>query len=102
MNIAEFMRLFLINGEIPPTPKDESEKEFLANRGIVYLDDEFERAVFAIFLKSIETDANGLLKLNFELVKEYAKLYEFEFIELCDILSVILQKANNTMADLKK
>ncbi|MDA3046711.1 hypothetical protein OFO10_06020 [Campylobacter sp. VBCF_06 NA8] len=81
------------NGEVPPQPQNTAEREFYENRGLVFLDDDFEFACINAFFKSIEHGEFGL-KLNVDLVKEYAKFYETPFLDFYEILSVILNAVN--------
>ena len=101
-NIGNYSRLMILNGELPPLPKDESEAKFFKSRGIAILDDDFEREIFSIFIKVIKGNENGFLSLNYELIKEYAELKEFEYLELCEILSVVLASANKALGEKMK
>lgn len=85
------------NKEFPPLPKDEAEREFYETQGVIYLDDEFEKACINAFFKSLDSSELGL-KLNVDLVKEYAKFYEFEFLDFYEILNAILNSVNKESA----
>ena len=81
------------NGEAPPEPKDKDEKLYFESLGIVYLDDEFENAVINAFYKSLEVREFGF-GLNAIVLKEYAKRFEMEFLDLFEITIVILNALN--------
>ena len=97
-NVGNFAKQVIINGELPPTPKDESEREFLLGRGVAILGDDFEKELFNIFLKVVKHDEMGFLTLEYDLVKEYAKMHEYELIELNEMLNVVCEKANATLS----
>ncbi|MBP3223962.1 MAG: hypothetical protein J6M14_01500 [Campylobacter sp.] len=101
-NIGNFAKICFINGEIPPLPKDKSEAEFYASRGITSLGDEFEVMIFNTFLKCVKNDENGLLSLNFDLVKEYSAVYEIPLITLSEILNAVLAVVNKAIHEKNK
>ena len=75
------------NGEPPPTPRDESEREFYECMGVVMLDTD-EANLMGIFFRFLEFDE--IYKLNLELLRAYCKHEEMDFLLVYELLNPAL------------
>lgn len=92
------MRIVALNGEIPPTPKDESEREFYKERGIITLDDEYEQFLGYLFFKVVEAGQYNM-RLNSIILEKYCQKESLDFIETYEILKSMLSALNKALAD---
>lgn len=76
----------------PPEPKDEEEKRYFEEFGIVFLEDEFEKTIVSAFFRCIEFDE--LWRVNAFVVDKYAAKFEMEFVDLWEIMSQMCESLN--------
>lgn len=93
--VANFVRFVVQtakNGQFPPEPKDDKERELYENLGVVFLEND-EMEIVLLFFKILSANENGW-SLNLELLKAYCLREELDFLEIYEIFTPALNALN--------
>lgn len=74
-----------------PKAADGKDREFFRARGIVFLEDEWDELMINLLFKCVQNTDKGLY-LNTEILKEYSKKYELDFLGVYEILNGLFFK----------